>query len=148
MDWPGWCSMPPWTFLDYITDEEVVPVDEWVNEWLTLPERAEFDVTVDYLSRIRDWDEVKKARRKYEELRDHPGLTELKFKTTSQERGQNRHKQFRPLGLLKRSSREFIFIGGFQKDQSGQIPDDAFAKAMRYKREYEDDKGRTRAHKT
>jgi hypothetical protein len=141
------CIMPPWRFLDYTTDGSVNPVVEWCENHLTIAERAEFDVVVDYLERIEDWDEVKKAKRKYRELdRGLAGLTELKFSTTTQNLGKNFKKQFRPLGILKRKEREFIFLGGFQKGHGGPIPPDAYTKALRYKQEYVRNRGTTDGH--
>ena len=138
-----------WQFFDYITDGGRVPIEEWVVNHLVLSEQAEFDVAIDYLQRIEDWDSVKKARRKYRELqRELQGLTELKFSVTVQIMGRNLKKHFRPLGILKRHQRQFIFLGGFQKGNPGPIPVDAFTDALRYKREYEQDRGDIREHKT
>jgi hypothetical protein len=141
--------MAMWPFFDYITDGGKVPVEEWAVNHLVLAEQAEFDVAVDYLQRIEDWGSVKKARRKYRELqRELQGLTELKFSVTVQIMGRNLKKHFRPLGILKRDQRQFIFLGGFQKGNPGPIPVDAFTDALRYKREYEQDRGDIREHKT
>lgn len=52
---------------------------------------------------------------------------------------------------MKRDTRQFIFIGGFQKGTRGNpepIPADAYTSALRYKKEYEDGRGDIRAHKT
>jgi hypothetical protein len=140
--------MALWRFLDYVTDDEKNPVNEWCENYLTVSEQAEFDLVVDYLARIRDWDEVKKARRKYRELeRELVGLTELKFTTTIQNMGKNITKHFRPLGILKREEQEFIFLGGFQKGRSNiPIPADAYIKALRYKKEHEQNRGTTHEH--
>jgi hypothetical protein len=139
--------MPSWRFLDYIADDQKNPVVEWSENILTASERAEFDLVVDYLERIPDWDEVKKAKRKYRELkRELIGLTELKFSTTVQGMGRNRKKHFRPLGILKRPEREFIFLGGFQKGNPDPIPADAHENALRYKQQYENNRGRVDEH--
>lgn len=140
--------MPAWQFLDYVTDTGKVPVDAWVENHLTPEERAEFDIAVDYLARISDWDSVKKAGRKYEELkRELVGLTELKFDTVNRSMGRNSTKKFRPLGIMQRSQHVFIFLGGFQKGNP-PIPEDAHTLALRYKQEYESGRGDTREHKT
>lgn len=140
-----------WEFLDYVTDSKKVPIEIWATNHLSKAERAEFDLAVDYMQRIDDWDTVKKAKKKYEELqRDLAGLTELKFSTTTRSGGRNHRKQFRPLGILIRQEKRFIFLGGFQKGRPGSppIPSQAFTLALRYKREYEDRRGNTRVHKT
>jgi len=139
--------MPLWQFLDYITDEGKNPVVEWSENHLTIAERAEFDLVVDFLERVEDWDEVKRAKRKYLELeRELVGLTELKFATITQNMGKNFKKQFRPLGILKRKERQFIFLGGFQKGHGGPIPADAYTNALRYKQEYDQSRGTTDDH--
>jgi hypothetical protein len=138
-----------WKFVDYVTDAETVPLDEWVANYLTLAEKAEFDAAVDYLQRIEDWDTVRRAKQKYKELqRELVGLTELKFSRTTQAMGRNFKTHFRPVGILKREQRLFIFLGGFKKGNPGPIPLDAYTKALRYKKEYEEDRGTTREHKT
>lgn len=82
--------MPAWEFLDYVADDGTVPIDEWIEDCLKPAEQAEFDLAVDYLARIADWDSVKKAKRKYVELeRGLKGLTELKFSMTTQSMGKN-----------------------------------------------------------
>jgi hypothetical protein len=139
--------MPLWRFLDYISDDNRNHVNEWQENHLTMSERAVFDLVIDYLGRIEDWDEVKRARRKYRELqRGLLGLTELKFAVITQTMGRNIRKQFRPLGILKREEREFIFLGGFQKSNNAPIPPDAYINALRYKLEYEQNRGTTNEH--
>jgi hypothetical protein len=141
--------MAMWQFFDYITDGGRAPVEDWLVNHLLPAEQAEFEVAIDYLQRIEDWDSVKKASRKYRELvRELQGLTELKFSVTVQIMGRNLKKHFRPLGILKRDQRQFIFLGGFQKGNPNPIPVDAFTDALRYKREYEQDRGDIREHKT
>jgi hypothetical protein len=141
--------MALWRFLDYVTDDSRVPIEEWVSNHLEPAERAAFDVVVDYLGRIDDWDEVRKSSRKYCELkRQLVGLTELKFATVTQAMGKNHKKQFRPLGILKRLERQFIFLGGFQKSNPGPIPINAYTDALSYKKEYEQNRGDLREHKT
>lgn len=141
--------MAMWQFFDYITDGGEVPVENWVANHLLLAEQAEFAVAIDYLQRIEDWDSVRKASRKYRELdRNLQGLTELKFSVTTQAMGRNFKKHFRPLGVLKREQQQFIFLGGFQKGNPDPIPADAFINALRYKQEYEQNRGTTREHKT
>ena len=137
-----------WEFLDYVTDSGSVPVEQWTLS-LTAQERADFDMAIDYLQKINDWDSVRRASRKYRELkRELVGLTELKFSRITQSMGRNRKIHFRPVGIMNRRQRQFIFLGGFQKSSSGPIPSNAQTLALRYKREYESGRGSTRAHKT
>lgn len=138
-----------WEFQDYVTSDGKVPVEDWCNNQLSAAERAEFDVAVDYLRRIEDWDSVRKSKRKYRQLtRELEGLTEIKFDVTTQKEGSNTKKRFRPVGILKREEQKFIFLGGFQKSQKGPVPEDAFEKLLKRKQDFENNRGSTREHKT
>lgn len=139
-----------WEFQDYVTPDGNVPVEDWCSNHLSPAERAEFDVAVDYLRRIEDWDSVKKSKRKYRQLsRELEGLTEIKFEVTTQNnRGRNTKKRFRPVGILKREEQQFVFLGGFQKSQKGPVPKDAFEKLLKHKQDFENKRGLIREHKT
>src|SRR5277367_4259777 len=99
--------MPVWTFLDYVTEGHACPIVDWYG---TLPAEAQaaFDVLVDTLAETSDWDEPKESRRKYKVLTNrHLGLCELKFRVAD--------RKFRPIGILRPETREFIFLGGCEK---------------------------------
>jgi len=137
-----------WKFQDYVAVDNSVPVDDWYMSLLPA-ERAEFDVAIDFLGRIGDWDSVKKSERKYKELeRELEGLTEIKFDTTVQRGGKNLTKRFRLVGILRRDQKEFIFLGGFQKGHSGPIPNDAWERLLKHKEDFENNRGKVRDHKT
>jgi hypothetical protein len=131
--------MPFWWFKEYVTDQQRCPIVDWYG--MLEPEaQAAFDLTVKVLSETEDWDEVKATRRKYKELsRSHQGLCELKFKLG--------RRRFRPLGVLIRDNREFVFLGGCEKKGRGESdPPGAFAGALRLKKQFEEGRGRTREH--
>jgi hypothetical protein len=99
--------MAYWEFFDYITEARRNPIMDWWGSLEAQP-RAEFDVLVAVLCETEDWDEVKKKKRKYKELtRNYPGIYELIFKVGK--------TNYRPLGILRRTERQFIFLGGFEK---------------------------------
>jgi hypothetical protein len=130
--------MAYWEFLDYITEDRRNPIMDW---WGTLePEpKADFNLLVVTMSETEDWDEVKESKRKYKELsRNFPGMYELKFKVG--------RTNYRPLGILKRVERQFVFLGGCEKHGFWTVPRDAFNEAYKQKMQFEQGKGTTRAH--
>lgn len=130
--------MAYWEFLDYITEDHRNPVMDWWGGLEPQP-MADFDVLVAALSETEDWDEAKKSKRKYKELtRNYPGLFELIFKADG--------KNFRPLGILKRIERQFIFLGGCEKHPFWTVPANAFENAYKLKTKLEKGRGATRAH--
>ena len=101
--------------------------------------QADFDALVLTLSETQDWDDAKKKKRKYKELeRKHAGLCELILKVEG--------KNLRPLGVLKRELRQFVFLGGCEKHTFWTIPPGAFDKALKLKGQFDQGKGATRAH--
>jgi hypothetical protein len=130
--------MSYWEFLDYITENHHNPVSQW---WGTLSPQAksDFDALVTVMSETEDWDDVKKKKRKYKELeRAHVGLCELIYKSDG--------KNMRPLGILKREARQFIFLGGCEKHPFWTVPANAREDALKYKMQFENGRGTTRAH--
>jgi len=129
--------MPAWQFKDYVTEDQRSPILEWYG---TLPEdvQAAFDLLVKVLSETEDWDEVKPTKRKYKELtKGHAGLCELKLKVGD--------RKFRPLGILRRETREFIFLGGVEKiGQNATDPEGAFDSALHLKGRFDEGRGVTR----
>ena len=129
--------------MDYLT-EGPPPVTNPVSDWYGTLEpqiQAEFDVFVKTMAETEDWDEPKEKERKYEELsRKHAGLCELKFKVGK--------RRFRPVGILHRGIREFIFLGGCEeKGWFGTTdPANAFDNALRLKQAYDQGRGTTREH--
>lgn len=128
-----------WRFTQYVTDHQRCPIVEWYGT-LEPDAQADFDLLCKVLSETEDWDEVKPSKRKYKELsREGAGLFELLFNTG--------RRQFRPLGLLFRDKREFLFLGGCVKLGRGRTdPPNAFSTALRLKELYVSGKGNTRDH--
>jgi hypothetical protein len=130
--------MAYWEFLDYITEDRQNPVLAW---WGTLSDqaKAEFDTLVLVLSETEDWDEPKRKKRKYKELdKQHKGLSELILKVDG--------KNLRPIGLLRKEQRQFVFLGGCEKHTFWTVPPGAFDKALRLKEKLDQGKGATGAH--
>lgn len=128
--------MPCWEFLDYITEQHENPVLNWYGT-LTPQAKADFDALILALSETEDWDEPKK--KKYKELeRKHKGLCQLMLKVEG--------RNLRPLGLLRREQRQFIFLGGCEKHPFWTVPSAAFDKALKLKEQLDQGKGATRAH--
>ena len=135
----GWCSMAIWQFMDYVSEDQRSPLLEWYG---TVPEevQAAFDVLVKSLSETEDWDEIKPRRRKYKELiREHKGLCELILNVDD--------RSFRPLGILRRETREFVFLGGCEKiGQGATDPEGAFDAALHLKAQLDEGRGVTREY--
>ena len=141
-------SIRMWKFRDYVRANSSVPMEDWYKTLLP-DERAQCDITLDYMERIDDWDSVKRSAKKYGRLvRELVGLTEIKFDVPFHDNGKNVKKHFRPVGFMNREEHIFDFIGGFQKGHNNPIPEDAFERLLKYKREYEDGQGETRDRKT
>jgi len=128
-----------WEFKDYVTADQRSPILEWYG---TLDEdvQAAFDLLVKGMAETEDWDEVKPRRRKYKELtRQHEGLCELFLKVNE--------RSFRPIGILRRETREFIFLGGCEKvGQGATDPEEAFDSALRLKQQFDAGRGVTREY--
>jgi len=131
--------MAAWQFLDYVTEDRRSLIVEWYG---TLPEevQAEFDVLLKALSETEDWDDAKSNSRKYKELRrKHEGLCELILNVGN--------RSFRPLGILRRATREFVLLAGAEKiGQGATDPDGAFDSALRLKRQFDEGRGVTREY--
>jgi hypothetical protein len=87
------------------------------------------------LSETEDWDEPKPRKRKYKELRrEHEGLCELFLIWGT--------RSFRPIGILHREIREFIFLGGCEKlGKDVTDPKGAFDSALRFKQQFDARRG-------
>jgi len=131
-----------WRFVDYLTEgpPRTNPVSDWYGT-LDPDVKAAFDALVRTLEETEDWDEPKPKDRKYKELSGkHVGLCELIFKVEG--------RNFRPIGILHREIREFIFLGGCEKKGwfGTTDPVNAFDNALLLKAAYEQEKGTTREH--
>lgn len=103
--------------------------------------QANFDLFVKGLVETDDWDwgEPNPKKRKYEILDgQHAGLCELKFRVNG--------RKFRPLGILLPERREFVFLGGCEKQRMNTIPPGAFDAAFRLKGLFEERRGGIREH--
>lgn len=139
--------MPVWQFLDCITDSHDRPIVTWYG---TLEPNAKvaFDLLVKVLSETEDWEHAKKKNQKFRELeKEHKGLTELKFETEGKYLGRFIKKQFRALGILRKSELTFIFLNGCEKHgYLGTVPPKAFETAMKLKSAFEQHRGNVDAH--
>lgn len=127
--------MAYWRFTEYVTDEpRRCPIIERYGT-LEPTVQAEFDILVKVLSETNDWDHVKP---KYKDLnREHAGLCELRLKVG--------RRHFRPIGILLRDERTFIFLGGCEKLGRGATqPAGAFDRAARLKEHLETGRGAIR----
>jgi hypothetical protein len=125
-----------WKFLDYVTENHTSPISMWYGS-VGRDVQAAFDILVQELAGTEDWDFAKK--RKYRELkRQHTGMCELIFKV-----GQ---RKFRPLGILRRDLREFIFLGACEHQRGNSIPPNAFDDAFKLMGEFLKGKGAPRDH--
>lgn len=132
--------MASWEFKDYLTEDQRSPLLEWYG-MLDESVQAAFDLLLKNLAETDDWDEARSTRRKYKELsRQHEGLCELILTVDG--------RKFRPLGILIRETREFIFLGGAEKIGRGATdPAGAFESAMRLKRQFDEGRGVTRDYR-
>jgi hypothetical protein len=127
-----------WKFLDYITEGHRNPILDWYGT-VDKEVQAAFDVLIQDLIGTEDWDAPKPAKRKYRLLRlRHAGMCELIFKVGA--------RKFRPLGILDRQNRIFVFLGGCEHKRYSSIPPNAFDDALALKTQLEQGKGATREH--
>jgi hypothetical protein len=126
--------MAYWRFTEYLTEEPRCPIIEWYG-LLDADVQAALDLLVKILSETEDWDEASSNRRKYKELsRHHVGLCELRFKVG--------RRRFRPLGIIDKENRTFMFLCGCEKFGRGATdPEGAFEIALRLKEQFEAGRG-------
>lgn len=73
-------TMALWKFLDYITEQNRNPIQDWYGT-VGADVQAAFDVLVQELAGTEDWDAAKPNKRKYRILTGkHIGMCELIFK--------------------------------------------------------------------
>ena len=130
--------MAYWKFLDYITEGHRNPILDWYGT-VDKEVRASFDVLIQELIGTEDWDAPKPAKRKYRTLKlQHAGMCELIFKVGT--------RKFRPLGILDRHNKAFIFLGACEHQRMNSIPPNAFDEAFRLKVQFDQQRGATREH--
>jgi hypothetical protein len=133
--------MPLWRFMDYISDEGTNLIQEWYKAQDDEGIRADFDATLFILGGTEDW--THKRVKAFKVLTGkHVGLCELRF-TVEIER---KKRRFRPLGIWRKDSRDFVLLGGCEKSGRILIPSNAFDLALHYKAEFEGGKGRINEH--
>jgi hypothetical protein len=117
--------MSHWVFLDYCSNDGRNFIQEWYGN-LSTTAQADFDLVMYILRATKDWTK----RKEYKALTEkHVGLSELRFKTNK--------VQYRPVGVCKVESREFVFLLGCEK--SGRIyrPPNALDSALELKKMFE-----------
>lgn len=122
--------MPLWTFKAYHLEGGTCPIRDWYGAQ-DIEVQAEFDATLVTLAATEDWEDT----RQFKALkRDHAGLGEIRFRLEGKAA-----RRFRPVGIWPPiAEHEFIFLLGCEKQSRGlYIPPDAFALALRYKRDLE-----------
>lgn len=139
--------MAAWRFLDYITEEGSNLISDWY-EAQDDEVKVQFDVTLDILSAISDWeaDEVEE----FKPLTNaHVGLGEIVFHIVVPRQGtRNEHKRrFRPVGIWPTDTEhEFVLLMGCEKYGRTYIPHAAFDTALTHLRRFREGRGTTREH--
>jgi hypothetical protein len=133
--------MKYWRFLDYRTKEGLTLIVDWYNGQ-DIEVQVAFDVVLSILAGTRNWDDPDLYEFKEFKTGKYVGLSEVKF---SVDQG-GKKRIFRPIGIWRPDSQEFILILGCEKSGRIKIPSDAFDLALRYKAEFEDGKGSVHEH--
>ena len=125
--------MSQWRLWDYVTEDGRNLLLEWYAEQ-DESVQARLDHVVLLAKAEDDW--IEPEKRWFSELtKKHAGLSEFRFTVE----GRFVDRKFRPVGLFRPHTREFIFILGCEKKLGGLIyvPDKAFDTAMKYKADLE-----------
>jgi hypothetical protein len=131
--------MPLWRFFDYINEDGEELIEDWYKEQDDAAIRVQFDATIFILAATEDWTHRRVKAFKVLTGR-HAGLCELRF-TVEVDR---KKRRFRPLGIWRKDSRDFILLGSCEKSGRILIPSNAFELAVHYKAEFEGGRGRIR----
>ena len=133
--------MPLWRFMDYVSDGGENYIRRWYKGLDDDQIRADFDATLFTLAATEDW--THKRVKTFKILTGaHIGLCELRF--TVELNGKKR--RFRPLGIWRKDSRDFILLGGLEKSGRIFIPPNAFELAFKRKAAFESGKGKLDEH--
>jgi hypothetical protein len=138
--------MTTWRFLDYVTEERVVPISDWYDAQDGAV-RAAFDLRIALLRVELDWGHRRRGRVK-ELTKAHRGLTQIPFEVDVWDRARrkSRRRRLRALGVWRKDARELVLLGGVEEHGQNYVPVDAFDRAMRCWRAFEQGKGATREH--
>lgn len=132
--------MAIWQFFDYHPEGGGCPVTDWYDQQ-PVEVRAALDAVVDDLAVTENWTDSES----FEELtrrEEHLGLSWLRFHAVVQGRKIN----YRAVGRWREAAREFIFLGGLQKNGRVTIPPDAMNDAIRLLRQLEQGRGEVNGH--
>lgn len=134
--------MEPWRIWDYVTEDGHNMLVEWYDEHDETVQ-ATFDNVVLLARGTDNWTEPQKWWFK-ELAKKHAGLSEFRFTV----KGKLLKRKFRPVGVFRRTGREFIFILGCEKTMSGliYIPHHAFDTALARKADLDAGKGTLHEH--
>jgi hypothetical protein len=139
--------MIPWRLLEYVTDDGRSPFQEWYGT-LDTEAQAALDATVLELTVSDDWTD--REGRQFRQLtRSEHGLSEIRFWVFGDfepRKSRPPRRRLRAFGLYRPDQREFIFLGGCEKQRGGlvYIPEDALGLAMKHKQSFEAGRGTTR----
>jgi hypothetical protein len=138
--------MTTWRFLDYITEARVVPMADWYDAQ-DGEVRAAFDLRIELLRVEEDWGHRRRGRVKAL-TKAHRGLTQIPFEVDvwDRVRRKSRRRRLRAIGLWRNVAREFVLFGGVEEQGQNYVPADAFDRAMRDWRAFEQGRGGTREH--
>jgi hypothetical protein len=130
-----------WTFRQYVTEWNEWPFRDWYNAQ-DPHVRATFDFNRQILEMRESWTEP--PNKLFEVLtKDHAPLCEIRFRADDiDRRGKvTRKRRIRIIGLLRDD--DFIIFGAAEEAGHGRyIPEDAFDRALRRWRDWQDGKGR------
>lgn len=134
--------MDPWEFRDYITEDNENFSQIWFGT-LSKQAQAQHTIVIPLLAKTENWDANKKTKSQFKHLsKEHLGLTQIMFEVIAEKGGNRETKRYRILGIMKRTEKKFILFNGCEKHgTAGNIPPDAFEKAMKLKLVYEQGRG-------
>jgi hypothetical protein len=133
-----------WRLKDYRTQGGAWPFREW---YAVQPPafQAAFDITVSHLKVTAEWTDKAGAK---DLKREHVPLTELLIDLDVKAPGPARlsKRRFRPVGVKIIASREFLFLGGAEKSGGVYEPLDAFDRALKHWRDFDNGLGAADDH--
>ncbi len=130
-----------WQFRDYRTVEGEFPFRDWIRGQ---PDetQSEFITTRKHLSVTENWS-VEEGAKPLD--RKHEGLIEL-FVDFAPKGTVGKKRRFRPVGVQLVESREFVLFGGAEKTGRIYAPPDAFDRALKLWRDFQNGLGELHDH--
>ncbi len=121
--------------MDYETEDRLNLIQQWY-EVQDDAVKVAFDYTLRILAATEDWNDS--SVKEFKVLtRKHVGLCEIRFKTDARHpNGEPYKRRFRPVGVWRPDSRDFVLLLGCEKWGMNYIPPNAFDLALDYKTQY------------